>query len=163
MAQKLNIDTGVKEFDVNGNGLLIFNPSDPNVYDRFVRAIDEVLALEKDYAAAAEKESSAADTMNEHGFPVSGKNALSSVAEIDRKVKNILSEVFGAQNDFDKLLGGINLMAVGTNGERVITNLFAELKPIVTAGVQMHLDDKAGAAVKKATANRAARRVAAKH
>lgn len=162
MAQKLNIDTGVKEYDINGNGLLRFNPSDPNVYERFVRAVDEVQTLEDEYAAAAEKESVTVDAMDEHGFSVTGKQALEITTEIDRKTKKILSEVFGEQNDFDQLLSGVNLMAVATNGERVITNLFAALEPIIAKGAKAHLDNKADTAVKKATANRAARRAATK-
>lgn len=158
MAQKLIIDTGVKEYDINSNGLLRFNPSDPNVYDRFIHAIGAVEALEKDYAAVATEDGG----MDEHGFPIAGKEVLSSAAAIDHKVKKILSEVFGPQNDFDQLMGGVNLMAVATNGERVITNLFAALEPIITAGVQEHLKDKAGTAVAQANANRAARRAAAK-
>ena len=30
--EKLSFDTGIREYDVNGNGVLRFNPSDPNVY-----------------------------------------------------------------------------------------------------------------------------------
>ena len=42
--KKLNIDTGVEEFSVNGQGVLRFNPADPNLYHRFFaagRAVDE--------------------------------------------------------------------------------------------------------------------------
>ena len=36
--KKLNIDTGVEEFRVNGRGVLRFNPADPNLYHRFFAA-----------------------------------------------------------------------------------------------------------------------------
>ena len=36
--KKLNIDTGVEEFSVNGQGVLRFNPADPNLYHRFFAA-----------------------------------------------------------------------------------------------------------------------------
>ena len=36
--QKLSIDTGVQEFEINGSGVLRFNPSDPNVYNRFMES-----------------------------------------------------------------------------------------------------------------------------
>ena len=31
----LSIDTGIQEFQINNGGVLRFNPSDPNVYNRF--------------------------------------------------------------------------------------------------------------------------------
>lgn len=34
--EALNIDTGVEEFCINGHGVLRFNPSDPNLYHRFL-------------------------------------------------------------------------------------------------------------------------------
>lgn len=36
--KQLTIDTGVQEFEINGSGVLRFNPSDPNVYNRFFAA-----------------------------------------------------------------------------------------------------------------------------
>ena len=36
--KKLNIDTGVEELSVNGQGVLRFNPADPNLYHRFFAA-----------------------------------------------------------------------------------------------------------------------------
>ena len=35
---KLLVDTGVEEFEVNGRGVLRFNPGDPNLYHRFFAA-----------------------------------------------------------------------------------------------------------------------------
>ena len=31
MAEKLSFDTGIREYEINDNGILRFNPSDPNV------------------------------------------------------------------------------------------------------------------------------------
>ena len=50
MTMKLNIDTGVREYEINGGeanggGTLRFNPADPNVYERFLRAQGKVHAL----------------------------------------------------------------------------------------------------------------------
>ena len=36
--KQLIIDTGIQEFEINGSGVLRFNPSDPNVYNRFFAA-----------------------------------------------------------------------------------------------------------------------------
>ena len=141
---KLNIDTGVEEFEINGGeaaggGILRFNPSDPNVYNRFFEARDET-ASDEDKAAAF----------------------LKVLREYDIKIKSLLSEVFGQENDFDRILGGVNLAAAATNGERVVTNLLAALTPIIEAGAKRGIEDKASSAVAKAAANRAQRRAAAK-
>ena len=40
--QALSIDTGIQEFQINGGGVLRFNPSDPNLYGRFFGVLDEV-------------------------------------------------------------------------------------------------------------------------
>ena len=50
---KLNIDTGVEEFEINGGemaggGVLRFNPSDPNVYNRFFEARDRLIEMDQE-------------------------------------------------------------------------------------------------------------------
>lgn len=87
---------------------------------------------------------------------------LKVLREYDVKIKSLLSEVFGPENDFDRILGGVNLAAAATNGERVVTNLLAALTPIIEAGAKRGIEDKASSAVAKAAANRAQRRAAAK-
>ena len=78
--------------------------------------------------------------------------------DADRDTKKILSEVFGADNDFDKILGGVNMLAVAGNGERVITNLLAALQPIMVEGAQNCAKQQADAAVAQAKRSRAQRR-----
>ena len=69
--------------------------------------------------------------------------------------------MFGAQNDFDTLLGGVNLMAGAEKSrERVLTNLFAALTPIIEKGARQCAQHSADRAVAQAKANRAARGVA---
>lgn len=51
------------------------------------------------------------------------------------------------------------LLAVAGNGERVITNLFAALQPVLEAGARQCADAKATLAVQQAQAARAARGV----
>ena len=63
----------------------------------------------------------------------------------------------GAENDFDAVLGGVNLAGVATNGKRVVQNLLEALTPILQQGAQRHLDARADAAVAEADAARAAR------
>ena len=146
--QELNIDTGVREYRINGGGVLRFNPSDPNVYSRFLQAADRIAAIEQEMA---EEGRAAAAT---------GQKALELLEKADRKTKEVLTWVFGEENDFDRLLGGVNLMAVAGNGERVVTNLLDALRPIIMDGASRFYEDKANAAVAKAQANREARRAA---
>lgn len=147
--QELNIDTGVREYRINGGGLLRFNPSDPNVYSRFLQAADRIAAIEQEMA----EEGRAAAT---------GQKALELLAKADRKTKEVLTWVFGEENDFDRLLGGVNLMAVAANGERVVTNLFAALQPQVQAGAEAFLSARAAHLAAAADAREAARREAAR-
>ena len=146
--KQLTIDTGVQEFEINGSGVLRFNPSDPNVYNRFFAA--ETTLTELDAEAQKRMEQIEAD------FPDDNQRVgaeLAVLAEYDRKIKEVLNGVFGAGNDFDEILHGVNLAAVAGNGRRVVTNLLDALTPIIREG------DKA---VQTAKANRAARRAAAK-
>ena len=127
--QKITFKTGVKSYEINGNGVLRFNPNDPNVYARFLDAVQKITELEESFAQKA----STIDVADEN---TSGEGFLRFMAEADKEIKKILSEVFGEENDFHKLLGGVNLLAVAENGERVITNLFHALTPILQAGAE---------------------------
>lgn len=134
--EKLTFDTGVRSYRINGEGILRFNPADPNVYARFLEAADQIRAAEQTLTAAADP--------------------LQAMTELDRKVKSLLSGVFGAGNDFDRILGGVNLLAVAANGERVVTNLLRALQPVLTEGAQLCAGRQASLAVDKANARRAA-------
>ena len=56
--------------------------------------------------------------------------------ETDQRIKRVLNEIFGQENDFDKILEGVNLMAVASNGQRVVSNLMDALQPIMEEGAQ---------------------------
>ena len=74
--QKLSIDTGVQEFEINGSGVLRFNPSDPNVYNRFTEMLEKVQGVENELMAKA--------------WPLSEARriaALALLADADRKTK----------------------------------------------------------------------------
>lgn len=147
--KKLIFDSGVQEFEVNGGEILRFNPTDTNVYNRFFQVAEEITAFESDFVKKAEAfgDGDAAGIMK-------------LMAEYDTELKTKLKYIFGEINDFDKMLGGVNLMAVATNGERVIANLFAALQPIIEDGAQLHAQEKAAAAVTQAKENREQRRAA---
>lgn len=150
--EKLILDTGVKEYQINDGGVLRFNPSDPNVYARFLDVTDKIQTVEDDLVAKA-KEIEKAENQEQSGAAV-----LRLMAEADRKTKKLLAEVFGEENDFDAILGGVNLLAVASNGERVITNFLAALQPIMVSGAENCAKQQADAAVAEAKLNRAQRR-----
>lgn len=142
--EQLTIDTGLREYAVNGGpehggGVLRFNPSDPNVYSRFCTLQNQLQELEQQVQAQSP----------------TGTDAIQLLAQADQRAKGLLAEVFGPGNDFDAMLGGTNLLAVAGNGERVITNLFAALQPILEAGARQCADAKATLAVQQAQAARA--------
>ncbi len=137
--EQLTIDTGLREYAVNGGpehggGVLRFNPSDPNVYSRFCTLQNQLQELEQQVQAQSP----------------TGTDAIQLLAQADQRAKGLLAEVFGPGNDFDAMLGGTNLLAVAGNGERVITNLFAALQPIPGSrcppvrGCQSHAGRAAG-------------------
>ena len=165
--KKLSVDTGVLEIEINGSGVLKMNPSDPNIYNRFFHMRDKLLEIEKRYEKL---EALAPDEVDGSGFPLVGDpdvpsetvTVIKALHDIDTEVKTELNYVFGLQNDFDKLLDGVNLMAVANNGERVITNLLNALQPIMVDGAKRQADQKADKAVYLANANRQQRRAARK-
>ena len=152
--QKLVIDDGLVRLDINGNGVLKFNPSDFNVYERFYALTKELPEIEKKYAA--EVESLPDDDETEQAMALAGRE-LTRAKEIDKEVKDKLSSAFGVGNDFDKLLGGVNIMAFGSNGERIITNLLNALLPYVENGIKKHTNNEVTAAKLNREQRRAAR------
>lgn len=150
--EKLIFDSGIKEYKLGGCGVLRFNPSDPNVYARFMDAMDKIRKVEEQMVTRA-KEIEKSDDQEQSGAAV-----LRIMRDADRDTKKILSEVFGADNDFEKILGGVNVLAVAGNGQRVITNLLAALQPIMVEGAEACAKQQTDAAVAQAKQNRAQRR-----
>ncbi len=143
----LHFDSGIREYKINNNGVLRFNPGDPNVYARFLEASEKIQEIEKDLTDKAAK-------LNEND----GAATLSLLADADKQMKDALGWVFGKGNDFNDIMEGVNLMAVATNGERVITNLLNALLPIIQQGAESCAKQQIGDAVQQAQLNRAARR-----
>lgn len=149
--QKLNFDLGLKEYEIGG-GVLRFNPGDPNVYARFAQAGKRLTAAEEQLVAKAK----------EYGDEVPGEVILSLMAEADQEVKKTLTWIFGDHNDFDAIFCGTNVMGVGSNGERVITNFIHAIQPVVEAGAKKCAGQQVNAAVNNARKNRAQRRAEAR-
>lgn len=131
--KKLTFDSGVEEFRVAGGGVLRFNPGDPNIYARFLEAEEKFKTIEQDLT---EKAKALEDTDT-------AQAVLALMEQADRQVKQLLDWVFGGGNDFHKALGGVNLLAVAGNGQRVVTNLFAALEDILTKGAERFAAEKA--------------------
>lgn len=141
--QILNIDDGLIRLNVNENGVLKFNPSDFNLYSRFIAFRKELLELEKKYHL--EIESVEAAETKEQAMELIGSE-LEIARAVDLEVKSKLNAVFGLGADFDRLLDGVNCMAFGNNGKRIVTNLLDALTPYLEQGIQKHMTDTAAAA-----------------
>lgn len=144
--EKITFDSGIREFEINDNGVLRFNPGDPNVYARLLDALEEIKAVENDLVEQSK------DIQQDDGAAV-----LRLMSNADKRMKDILSGVFGQENDFNEIMGGVNVMAVAGNGERVITNLLNVLMPIVQEGAERCAKQQADIAVAEARAARAQR------
>lgn len=147
----LNIvfDSGVREFKINDSGVLRFNPSDPNVYNRFFDALEEIKSIEQDLVKKGE-------ALNEE--KETGEVVIRLMAETDQKAKELLSKTFGGDNDFNKILGGVNVMAIANNGERVITNFLHAILPVIQEGAEKCAQQQINDAVRQAQMNREQRR-----
>ena len=137
--EKIQFDSGWRSYRINGGGILRFNPCDPNIYSRFLEAVEKLQEAEKELTQQAET--------------ARAEDIVKLMQHADEKMKNILGWVFGESNDFHKLLGGVNLLAVADNGERVVTNLFAALEPVLVEGAKRC----AGQQAEKARLERSAR------
>ena len=136
--EKLQFDDGIRSFRINGGGVLRFNPADPNVYARFLEGEQKLLQLEKELSGAAD-----------------GAEAVERLRQVDSRMKQVLNHIFGPENDFEVLLKGVNLLAVASNGQRVVANLFAALEPVITQGAERCAKEQTALAVEKARARRA--------
>jgi hypothetical protein len=149
----LNIDIGLKSYQlVEGGAPLVFNPSDPNVYARYMNAMDAIKSVETEMAAKANAVKAKDDSTEAQAE--AGSESLRIMAETDRRIKEILNGIFGAGNNFDEILRGVNLMGVTRSGDRVINNLLAALGPIMEAGAKACVETE----VKEAKLNREQRR-----
>ncbi len=128
--KRIKLDSGLEEVAI-GCGVLRFHPADPNLYVRFQEAVEKLQQVEQELTEQA---------------PQDGTAAVQLLQKADKKMKALLNWVFGAGNDFDSILGGVNLLAVAKNGERVVTNLFDALEPVLLAGARTCAGEQVAAA-----------------
>ncbi len=140
--EKITFDNGVREFSVNGRGVLRFNPQDPNVYLRLTQAEEKIRKIEQSLPKNAEN----------------GEEGARLLYEADRQLKEILNWVFGAGNDFEEIAGNVNLLATAKNGRTVVENFLEAIAPALQAGAEAGVRLQVEAARKAAKARRMAAR-----
>lgn len=104
---ELSMEPVSREFQIPGGGILRFNPADPALF----------LRLEQLESRAAE-------------LP------KTDPVQLDRALKELLSEVLGPGNDLHSALCGVSLFAVGRDGRTVLEALMAALAPILQEGAE---------------------------
>lgn len=129
--EKIVFDSGIQELPL-GEGVLRFNPTDPNLYARFFQA-----------AEAFKTPEIATDA-----------DPVAALTQLDSHIKKQLNAIFGMGNDFDEILGGVSLLAVAGNGSTVLDNLLAALTPVLAEGAKKCADALSASAVAEAQKRR---------
>ncbi len=114
--EKMQFDSGMRTYRVNGGGTLSFNPADPNLYVRFQTAMERLNVIGAKLCRETED------------FAV-------FMHQADKELKDLLSWVFPG-NDFEKILCGVNLLAVTKRGKTVFENFLDALEPILCEGAE---------------------------
>lgn len=127
--EKFAFNTGVKEYPMPG-GVLRFNPKDPNVYDRFIKATEKISTVEKEFYAKAQETDDWTGLMR----------------DLDLEMKAILSEAFGYGNDFDALMNGESLAGLNEDDEFIVSAFIKAIQPILEAGAKSYADAKVNTA-----------------
>ena len=110
--EKLQFDSGVRAYRVNGGESLCFNPGDPNLYARLQAAGERLEEMRKEFR---------------------GDDVPKMLGQLDKQLKALLSEVFPG-NDMEKIFGGVNLLSPTRSGKTVFENFMAALEPILVQG-----------------------------
>lgn len=134
--ETISFDTGVREYGLPG-GVLRFNPSDPQLIDRYLHCGERMSAVCSQLAAG------------EDITPVQ------LMVQVDGKLRQVLTWVFGPENDFQSILAGHNLLSLGENGQYLIVNLLSAVEPILSQGAARCIQTATDRAVAAADARRA--------
>lgn len=97
--QNLTIDTGMQEYLINNRAVLRFNPSDPNLYHRFFAAAPKLDALDAELTEQLKALPAKPDDAR-------AERGLALLTDYDHRIKALLTEIFGGENDFDQGAGG---------------------------------------------------------
>ena len=138
---QLAVDLGLEEYALFDGAVLRFNPADPNLYARFLELEPRLEALQKGLQQNFEADE--------------GMQMIELLRRTDQELKELLTSVFGPQNDFSRLMQGINLLAVGQNGLTVAENLLTALEPVLLSGAERFVRERTREACRQARQRRA--------
>ena len=99
--EKIQFDSGVRSYRINGGGILRFNPSDPNLYSRFLEAVEKLQEAEKELTRQAET--------------AQAQDIVKLMTQADEKMKNILG-CFRREQRFPQASG--RRESAGSGGQR---------------------------------------------
>jgi len=147
-----SFSVGVKEYPMNGT-VLRANLADQNLYNRFSDFIEGIDGLTEEFK---EKTKGFSGKMDLSGYPtIQGEDGRAEIdpdgldsdqfdelrgrldaqakifRELDRKVKDKLSYVFGCDNDFDAIFQGVCVWAPDGDGGFILTNFINAIKPLI--------------------------------
>ena len=120
--EELELDLGMVEYPITGGGRLRFNPTDPNLYARFLAMLPEMEQVESRFRSRAK-------------LCQDGSGVLELLGQVDKELKSMLGQVFEG-NDFHEALGGIHLLALGGDGRTLAETLLASLEEILSRGAE---------------------------
>ena len=72
------------------------------------------------------------------------QDAVTALRAADEKLKALLGWLLGGDNDVDKALGGLSLLAVCGDGRSVAANLLEALQKVIEQGAARLAESKAG-------------------
>ena len=149
--EKLIFGTGLKRYEVNDNGAIFsFNPTDINLYARFIKMRDAVLKI----GAEVEKK---AEEINE-SEEKSVEALASTMEDADRRVKQELTECFGKSNDFELIFDGSNVFSPTLSGNWLITEFITAITPIIEKEVAAFTKERAKRKASQIKQNKAKRK-----
>ena len=179
--ERLVVNTGLKEYEVENElgeilGVLRFNPTDQNLYARFVDLYSEIPELSKQYEETinrfapkadeaegleTDEELESEEDTEEEGLPEGTEEIAVAVKEFDTDIKDRMSYVFGRGNDFNAMLSGVSVLALNDTGSSALENLLDTLLPVIVTSSETRQNlmlEKAKAAKEQADLNREQRR-----
>ena len=109
------------EYTINGGAVLRFDPQDPKTRKQFAKAEAKIRAIEKQLTGKL-------NAVKKKSAQGAGEAAIDLMCRTDKRMKAVLNTAFGPGNDFDKLWDGVSLVAVASNGKRVVDNLLDMLQ-----------------------------------
>lgn len=148
--EKLIISTGIKRYEVNDSGeIFSFNPTDANLYARFLRAKEKIEAIGDEL----EKKKAELDLENR----ADSEEAAFILEDADKRCKQALRECFAVDNDFDAMFDYVNCYSITDTGDCVIVNFLKAITPIIEKDVAKYTKEKAKRAASKVKENKAKR------